>query len=139
MVTAFAVVGAVAVSFGGHRAYGRWLTAALRIRTFDTDLSPAALRNLFAAHVARTGWEIADDGNPMVAQSRPPGPRRQIALLVARDGPGATSVRLGPGRCEARWGVPLQGRVMRSRLRAFLGAVRRQDPAIAVVFEPDRP
>jgi hypothetical protein len=139
MVTAFAVVGAVAVSLGGRRAYGCWLTAALRTRTFDTDLSPAALRNLFAAHVARTGWEIADGGNPMVARSRPPAPCRQIALLVARDGPGATSVRLGAARCEVRWGVPRHGRAMRSRLQAFLGAVRRQDPAIAVVFEPGRP
>lgn len=77
----------LAVVIGAYVAYGRWLTNGIKPRRFATALSPDLVRSLFQERVARTGWKVVDDGNPLIVQSSlATGIRQQIGLDVAPDG-----------------------------------------------------
>jgi hypothetical protein len=118
---------------GGYVAYGSWLTSGIRPRVFTTSLSAAQLRLTFGEKVARAGWKIVDDGNPMVAQSPlATGIRQQIALDLRAAPDGSVHVRVGPRRWVSRYGVPKKGHTIRMRLDSFVNAVQRTDPAVAV-------
>jgi len=120
-------------SIAGWVAYGNWLKSGIKPRRFVTTLGPHDVRSLFTDRVARTGWKIVDDGNPLVAQSSlVTGIRQQIGVEVARAANGQTSVQVGPNRIVTKYGVPKKGHTIRLRLNSFVGAVRAHDPFIDV-------
>lgn len=117
----------------GVIVYGQWLTRAIKPRTFTTTLAPNEVRALFEAKVARAGWKVVDDGNPLIAQSSlATGIRQQIALQTSPNGTG-TKVVVGAQRWVRKWyGVPTKAHTIRLRLNSFVAAVRAQDPALSV-------
>lgn len=118
----------------GYIAYSNWLTNGIRPRQFTTRMSPEQVRSLFSDRVARTGWKIVDDGNPMVAQSSlVTGIRQQITLIVQRNDDDSCTVRVGPQRWVTSWGVPKKAHTIRLRLDSFVGAARSVDASIAPV------
>lgn len=126
-------IAVLAAIIGGYIAYGSWLTSGIKPRTFDTSVPADRLRDLFVTKVARAGWKVVDDGNPMVAQSPLlTGIRQQIGLTVRSKGQGRASVVVGPQRWVTSWGVPKKGHTIRMRLNAFVDAVRAEDGAIHV-------
>jgi hypothetical protein len=117
----------------GYIAYGNWLENGIKPREFTTAMDAHRLRQAFLDKVARTGWKIVDDGNPMFAQSSlMTGIRQQIALEVGTGRDGKSRVRVGPNRWVTSWGVPKKGHTIRMRMDAFENAVRGADPSIAV-------
>lgn len=121
------------VIVGSYIAYGNWLTNGIKPRMFTTSAPPDMVRQSFADKVARTGWKIVDDGNPMVAQSPlATGIRQQISLELSAGQNGATRVRVGPNRWVTSWGVPKKAHTIRMRMDSFVTAVQRIDPAISV-------
>lgn len=120
---------------GGAVAYSNWLKRGVRARDLTTGLSTQQLRNLFTERVARAGWSIVDDGNPMVAQSSlATGVRQQIGLWIQPNGSGS-HVRIAPMRLtrKALTGTPTKGHTLRIRMNSFVDAVRAHDPATDVV------
>jgi hypothetical protein len=128
----FLGIGALALAIGAYVAYTSWLTNGIKPRAFDTELPAERLRTLFAGRVARMGWKVVDDGNPMVAQSSlATGIRQQVALnLRAKDG--RTSAIVGPRRWVTRWGVPKKAHTIRMRLDGFMAAVQAEDRRVHV-------
>lgn len=120
------------VGFGAvYFAYATWLTNGIKPRVFKTRVPKTQLRDQFSEKVARAGWKIVDDGNPLIAQSSLiTGIRQQIALELSEDGP-VTTVRVGPQRWVTKWGVPVKAHTIRLRLDSFVKAVREMDPAVA--------
>lgn len=116
----------------GYVAYGSWLTKGIKPRSFETSLDPDRVRSLFEQRVARAGWKIVDDGNPMVAQSSLiTGIRQQIGLTT-RTNNGRTKVLVGPERWVTKFGVPKKGHTIRMRMNSFVEAVRAHDAAVTV-------
>lgn len=115
-------------------AYAIWLDRGIRQREFFTALDAATVRQIFEAKVARTGWSIVDDGNPMVAQSSlATGIRQQIGLQVAGQ-PSGTHVVVGPQRTVRKLtGVPTKAHTLRIRMNSFVGAVQERDRSITPV------
>lgn len=123
----FLGISALVLLIGAYVAYTSWLTNGIKPRAFDTALPAERLRALFAGRVARMGWKVVDDGNPMVAQSPlATGVRQQIALKL-RTNDGGTSVIVGPQRWVTKWGVPKKAHTIRMRLDAFVAAVQAED------------
>lgn len=115
--------------------YTNWLTRGIKPRVFSTKVDPRRLRALFEEKVARAGWKIVDDGNPMVAQSPlATGIRQQIALDVTTLDNGKTRVRIGPNRWVTSWGVPKKAHTIRMRMNAFTAAVQGADPSVHVTL-----
>lgn len=115
--------------------YGSWLTRGIKPRMFSTTVEPERLRVLFEEKVARAGWKIIDDGNPMVAQSSlATGIRQQVALDLASPAGGPTRVRVGPNRWVTKWGVPKKAHTIRMRLNSFVAAVQAADPTVDVTL-----
>ena len=113
-------------------AYTSWLSRGISTRTFRTVLSEADIRSLFRNRVAKTGWKIVDDGNPMVAQSSlMTGIRQEIGLQVQNE-EDHRRVIVGPERWVTSWGVPKKGHTIRIRLNSFVEAVRQRDQSIDV-------
>jgi hypothetical protein len=130
-----AVVGIVILVavIGGYIAYGNWLTNGIKPRVFTTRVSADQLRRTFVDKVARAGWKVVDDGNPMVAQSSlATGIRQQIALELGTGRDGAMRVRVGPNRWVTSWGVPRKAHTIRMRMDSFVKAVQQSDGSIAV-------
>lgn len=118
---------------GAYIAYTNWLTNGIKPRVFTTTASVDDLRRAFVAKVARAGWKLVDDGNPMVAQSSlATGIRQQISLELASARDGAISVRIGPNRWVTSWGVPKKAHTIRMRMDSFVAAVQQSDRSIAV-------
>lgn len=129
-MASIAGIAVLVVLIGGYIMYGSWLTKGIQPRQFDTHLAPDVLRGMFSDKVARSGWKIVDDGNPMVAQSSlATGMRQQISLKVERSD-GGSSVHVGPQRWITKRGVPKKGHTIRMRLDSFVAAVQAQDPSI---------
>lgn len=129
MATALVVVALVGL-IAGRVLYGNWLLKGIKPREFETRVPRAQLRDVFSEKVARTGWKIVDDGNPMIAQSSlATGIRQQISLEL-RDEGATTVVRVGPQRWVTKWGVPKKGHTIRMRLDSYVNAVRDFDPNI---------
>jgi hypothetical protein len=121
------------VFIGAYIAYGNWLTNGIKPRVFTTSVSADQLRRTFVDKVARAGWKIVDDGNPMVAQSSlATGIRQQVALQLDTGSDGAMRVRVGPNRWVSRWGVPKKGHTIRMRMDSFVNTIQRSDASIAV-------
>lgn len=119
-----------------YLAYARWLESGMQPRSFSTSLDEHALRELFADRVARAGWKVVDDGNPMVAQSSMlSGIRQQIYLRLAEHD-GGLRVTTGPSRWVTSWGVPKKAHTIRMRLNSFVSAVQSRDAAIVVTKQP---
>jgi hypothetical protein len=122
------------VVIGAYIAYGSWLTNGIKPRVFSTSVSADQIRRTFDQKVARAGWKIVDDSNPMVAQSPlATGVRQQITLELGLGDDGSMRVRIGPNRWVTKWGVPKKGHTIRMRMDSFVSAVQRHDPAIAVM------
>jgi len=118
---------------GGWIAYTSWLTNGIKPRVFTTSVEPDRLRRVFEDKVARTGWKLVDDGNPMIAQSPLiTGIRQQIFLQLENGPNGSTRVRVGPNRWVTNWGVPKKAHTIRMRMNAFVSAVQGADPSVAV-------
>lgn len=127
------------VLIGAHIAYASWLTNGIKPRAFTTSVSADHLRRTFVDKVARAGWKVVDDSNPMVAQSSlATGIRQQIALELGTAGDGATRVRIGPNRWATKWGVPKKGHTIRLRMDSFVKAIQQRDASIAVTRAPLR-
>lgn len=125
-------IAALVAFFAGYMAYASWLSNGIRPRQFNTQLSAEQVRSLFSDKVARTGWKIVDDGNPMIAQSSlVTGIRQQITLIVQRNEDGSCAVRVGPQRWVTKWGVPKKAHTIRLRLDSFVTAARSMDATIA--------
>lgn len=123
----------LAVCIGAWIAYGNWLESGIGPRHFDTAVSPQALRELFHDRVARAGWKIVDDGNPLVAQSSlVTGIRQQIALTLSTTADGRTKVRVGADRWSTNYGIPSKAHTVRLRLNSFVSSVQAQDPNVQV-------
>lgn len=132
MATAVAIVVLIAI-FAVHFAYVSWLKEGIRPRVFSTSLDESSVRHLFSDRVARAGWKVVDDGQPMIVQSSLlSGVRQQIYLQTQRGEDGATQVKVGPSRWVTKWGAPKKGHTIRMRLDSFVSAVRSQDAKIEV-------
>jgi hypothetical protein len=132
MATALGI-GVLVLFIGAYVAYGNWLTSGIKPRSFVTRVAPDHVRELFSRTVARTGWRVVDDGNPMLAQSSlVTGIRQQIGLNLRTTKDGRTSVLVGPHRWVTKRGVPKKAHTMRMRLNAFVDAIRAEDGAISV-------
>lgn len=132
MATASGILVLVAL-IGGWIAYTNWLTNGIKPRVFTTSVGPDELRRVFEDKVARAGWKLVDDGNPMIAQSSLiTGIRQQIFLQLKSGENGSTRVRVGPNRWVTKWGVPKKAHTIRMRMNAFVSAVQGADPRIAV-------
>jgi hypothetical protein len=118
-----------------YAAYCSWLTRGIKPRVFTTTVKSRRLRTLFEERVARAGWKIVDDGNPMVAQSPlVTGIRQQISLDLASLDSGRTRVRIGPTRWVTKWGVPKKAHTIRMRINSFTAAVHGADPSVHVTL-----
>ena len=113
-------------------AYGTWLEKGFRTRRVVTRLSPEQLRDIFISRVARAGWSVVDDDNPIVAQSGlMAGRRQQIALSVARQGDWNVAVISVP-RFWRKRGTPYKAHTLRLRMNSFLSAVTEADGAAQI-------
>lgn len=136
---AVAGIAILVVLIGGRIAYGNWLTKGIRPRHFATRLPVHEVRRIFDEKVARTGWKVVDDGNPMIAQSSLiTGIRQQISLETTTDSTGQTTVVVGPQRWVTKWGVPKKGHTIRMRVNAFVASAKGSDPGIEPVLMPLR-
>lgn len=124
--------------------YYWWLRRRLVVVEVSTTLTATRVRELFVAKVARLGWRIVDEGNPMVAQSGCwLGRRQRIAIRdSASDGAPAsvlTEVYVSPTRwSRSRGGTPTQVHTIAFRMNAFVRAVRAADPSAQVRKRPVR-
>jgi hypothetical protein len=121
----------IAVWFG----YVSWLKHGVRPRVFHTRLPADQVRAVFVEKVARSGWQIVDDGNPLVAQSPLiTGHRQQIGVSV-RPSAGGTTVDIRPLRLRVKVisKVPTKGHTLRMRMNSFVHEVARRDPNLQLV------
>lgn len=131
-----AVVLVLVLLFAAWLGYITWLKHGVKPRVFHTRLSPDQVRSLFVDKVARGGWSIVDDGNPLVAQSSlVTGTRQQIGLTTrATDGRGvAVDIRPMRMRVKMIGNVPTKGHTLRVRMNSFVNEVRRHDPGLELV------
>lgn len=128
--------GLIIVAIGAYFAYITWLKNSIKNRSFTTTATPDQVRAIFAEKVAKTGWKVVDDGNPMVAQSSlAAGIRQQLRLVTNTDATGQTAVQVGPSRIVTKgWflRVPAKAHTLRIRMNSFVKAVSALDPAIEV-------
>jgi hypothetical protein len=120
---------------GIYIAYVSWLKRGVKPRTFQTALSADQVRTLFVDTVARAGWQVVDDGNPLVAQSSLlTGVRQQIGLST-HQGPNGVEVDVRPMRLQVKVlsRVPTKGHTLRIRMDSFVSAVRQSDPNLQLV------
>lgn len=115
--------------------YTTWLKYGVRPRLFHTTLPADQVRAAFIDKVARTGWRVVDDGNPLVAQSPlVTGVRQQIALHIHAVR-GALVVDARPLRMQMKVisQTPTKGHTLRVRMNSFVKEVRRLDPGMQLV------
>lgn len=128
--------GLIILAIGAYFFYVDWLKKSVLNRNFTTNASPDQVRALFNEKVAKTGWKIVDDGNPMVAQSSlAAGIRQQLRLITTTDANGQTVVQVGPSRIVTKgWflKVPSKAHTLRMRMDSFVKAVTALDPSIDV-------
>ena len=74
------VVLATLVWVGANRA--RWVADGMRVREFQTHLSPLRVRQIFGEAVVRTGWQFVGNGKPLVAERRIGRLHHQIAISI---------------------------------------------------------
>jgi len=114
--------------------YSSWLKNGIKTRVMDSRLAADQLREIFSGKVARAGWSIVDNGNPMVAQSPLiSGTRQQIGLFTEPTAEG-TRVRVVALRFRRKvlGGTPTKGHTIRIRMNSFVDSVRQLDPSARV-------
>lgn len=122
-------IGVIALFVVVLTVYGNWLEKGFRPRSVDTALPPTHVRAIFADKVARLGWKIVDDDNPMVAQSGLLGGRRQqISLQLTHGSDGRVQARIAVPRFWRKAGMPYKAHTLRIRMNGFLSAVQANDP-----------
>lgn len=110
-------------------AYDRVLRKGMRERQVLTHLSASQVREIFAGKVARLGWSIVDDDNPMVVQSPlTAGRRQQIAMTFKVRSDGRTVAKVRPVRIWTKGGLPYKAHTLRMRLNAFTAGIHEADP-----------
>lgn len=115
--------------------YIGWLRKSILNRNFETSASPEQLREIFETKVARAGWKIVDDGNPMIAQSSLAAGIRQQLRLVTNNNGGQTTVRIGPSRIVTKGlflRIPSKAHTLRMRMDAFVKGAHALDPTIEI-------
>jgi hypothetical protein len=120
------------VLFAAWFGYVTWLKHGVRPRVLHTRLPADQVRAVFVDKVARGGWQIVDDGNPLVAQSSLiTGTRQQIGMSV-RPTAGGVAVDIRPLRMRVKviTNVPTKGHTLRIRMNSFVNEVQRRDPAL---------
>lgn len=113
-------------------AYTAWLKNGVRPRVLHTSLPVDQIRATFVDKVARGGWQLVDDGNPLVAQSSLiTGHRQQIGMTVHPAG-GKVAVDIRPLRLRVKvlTQVPTKGHTLRIRMNSFVNEVARRDPGL---------
>jgi hypothetical protein len=126
------------VLIGGIAAwiwYQSWLRQGLKARRVLTMLPEDRVRLLFQDRVARLGWTIIDDDNPLVAQSPIlAGRRQQIALMIHRRPEGHLALQVAPSRVwyKGLARVPYKAHTLRMRINSFVAAVATEDPVARV-------
>jgi hypothetical protein len=130
------VVGIVllVVVIGVVRWYQAWLSDGIRPRTIYTSLSPTEVTNLFVGNVATHGWQVVEQGNPVVAQSSLlTGLRQQIGLHFEQAEDGRTVAEVKPYRYVHKlFGNPTKAHTLRWRINAFVRGVQYVDPGAVV-------
>lgn len=119
---------------GGAIGYIVMLRKGIKARQFTTSLSVHEVREIFEEKVARAGWKIVDDGNPMVAQSSlATGRRQQINLSTQSNSDGTLGVDVRPARIIVKYGfIPTKGHTLRTRMNSFTKAVTARDASVVV-------
>jgi len=133
MSTVVIIVLALA-AFAIYWKYVYWLKASVMNRTFTTNATVEQVRANFEEKVAKTGWKIVDDGNPMIAQSSLAA-GQQLRLVTNTSADGQTKVRVGPSRLVVKGfilKVPSKAHTLRVRMDSFVKAVEALDPNIDV-------
>lgn len=124
----------VVLIIGLYLGYNAFKRHGFRPRRVETKLSEQQLRQVFKKKVARNGWSIADDGNPMIAQSAAlAGIRQQISLRVSKAN-GLTIGELAVIHQSAKAiGGTAKAYTLRWRMSAFIAQVRRLDTGAKVM------
>lgn len=128
----------LAVLAVGAIGYIGVLRKGIKARQFTTSLTVHEVREIFVEKVARAGWKVVDDGNPMVAQSNlATGRRQQINLSTSVNTDGTLTADIRPARIIVKWGfIPTKGHTLRTRMNSFVKAVTAHDTS-AVVSKAD--
>lgn len=108
--------------------YQGWLRRSVRPRSLQTTLPVDEVKRLFESKVARMGWKIIDDDNPMVAQSGLLGGRRQEISMQVTPVDGGLKIQVWVSRMWTKgWAkVPYKAHTIRMRMNAFERAVATQ-------------
>lgn len=113
--------------------YGNWLEKGFRARTIETRLPIDQVRSIFVAKVARAGWKLVDDDNPLVAQSGlMAGRRQQISLRISSAADGLIKAHIEVPRFWRKNGIPYKAHTLRLRMNGFLTGVSAADPSCQV-------
>ncbi|RSM57850.1 hypothetical protein DMH03_26230 [Amycolatopsis sp. WAC 01376] len=121
----------IVVLYLGYTAFKRH---GFRPRRVETTLSGQQLRQVFRRTVARRGWSIADDGNPMIAHSAALDAVRQRIALSVSETNGRTVGELAallPGKTTL--GDTTKAYSLRWRMNSFIAQVRRLDSTAKVM------
>ncbi|MFJ8915822.1 hypothetical protein [Amycolatopsis sp. NPDC102389] len=120
----------IAVLYLGYVAFKRH---GFRPRRVETTLSGQQLRQVFKKKIARKGWSVADDGNPMIARSPEfDGARQGISLKIS-EADGRTVGELAAILHKKTFGDTAKAYSLRWRMNAFVAQVRRLDSTAKVM------
>ena len=113
-------------------AYRRGIKKGMAPRVFRTKLPQERLRALFEERVARAGWKIVNESDPIVAQAGViVGAQQQIALHFGEvEGDDMTYAMVGPHTWIEGAFMPKKSHTIRMRLNSFMTAVQAEDPGV---------
>jgi hypothetical protein len=130
VVVLLLVVAASAAAY----VYYRWIDRELFPRSFVTPLSSEQLRELFRREVARVGWRVVDEGNPMeISSTLATGERQRIALHLAPLEDGRVEAWFGPTKLSHSYLLPDKPHTVRRRMARFERAVQGLDRSVSIV------
>lgn len=121
----------IAVVYLGYIAFKRH---GFRPRRVETTLTGQQLRQVFKKKIARKGWSVADDGNPMIARSPESAGIRQGISLKISEADGRTVGELAAILHKKKvFGDTAKAYSLRWRMNAFIAQVRRLDSSAKVM------
>ncbi|AIG77507.1 MULTISPECIES: hypothetical protein [Amycolatopsis] len=121
----------IAVVYLGYIAFKRH---GFRPRRVETTLTGQQLRQVFKKKIARKGWSVADDGNPMIARSAESDGIRQGISLKISEADGRTVGELAAILHKKKvFGDTAKAYSLRWRMNAFIAQVRRLDSTAKVM------
>ena len=120
-------------------AYRQSVRKGMAPRVFKTRLPQQRLRALFESRVARAGWKIVNESDPIVAQAGViVGAQQQIALHFGEnDDDDMTYAMVGPHTWIEGAFMPKKSHTIRMRLNSFMNAVQAEDPGVMVIRDVD--